>query len=68
MTFTDKIAPVPTTHKPEAFFTVSLIALLANLALFAYQFAIIIKKKKNPFKDEIYSETKTYQNVLTENV
>jgi hypothetical protein len=66
--FADKIAPVPTSHKPEAFFIVSLIALLANLALFAYQSTIIIKNKKNPFKDEIYAGTKTYQNVLAENV
>jgi hypothetical protein len=66
--FADKIAPVHSTHKPEAFFTVSLIALLTNLVLFAYQSSIIIKKKKNPFKDEIYAETKTYKNVIAENV
>jgi len=66
--FADKIAPVPSTHKPEAFFTVSLIALLTNLALFSYQSSIIIKKKKNPFKDEIYAETKTYKNIIAENV
>jgi len=66
--FADKIAPVPTTHNPKAFFVVSFIALLANVALFVYQIIRIKKKKLNPLKDEIYAETKTYQKVLAENV
>jgi len=66
--FADKIAPVPTTHNPKAFFFVSFVALLANVALFVYQIFRINKKKLNPLKDEIYAETKTYQKVLAENV
>ena len=66
--FADKIAPVPTTHNPKAFFVVSFVALLANVALFVYQIFRINKKKLNPLKDEIYAETKTYQKVLAENV
>jgi len=66
--FADKIAPVPTTHNPKAFFVVSFVALLANVALFLYQIIRIKKKKLNPLKDEIYVETKTYQKVLAENV
>ncbi|PKG41529.1 DUF5692 family protein [Psychroflexus sp. MES1-P1E] len=66
--FADKIAPVPTTHNPQAFFSVSLIALIANLALFVYQGLRIVRLKKHPLKDEIYKDTKTYQNVLAENV
>ena len=66
--FADKIAPVPTTHNPKAFFVVSFVALLANVALFVYQIIRIKKKKLNPLKDEIYEETKTYQKVLAENV
>jgi hypothetical protein len=66
--FADKIAPVPTTHNPRAFFVVSFVALLANAALFVYQIIRIKKKKLNPLKDEIYAETKTYQKVLAENV
>jgi len=66
--FADKIAPVPTTHNPEAFFIVSFVALAANLALFVYQAIRIIKKKKNPLKDEIYAGTKTYMKVMAENV
>ena len=66
--FADKIAPVPTTHNPKAFFVVSFVALVANVALFLYQIIRIKKKKLNPLKDEIYVETKTYQKVLAENV
>jgi hypothetical protein len=66
--FADKIAPVPTTHNPKAFFVVSFVALLANVALFVYQVIRIRKNKLNPLKDEIYAETMTYQKVLAENV
>lgn len=64
--FVDKIAPVPTTQYPQAFFMVSLIALIANLGLFIYQAVRIVKLKKNPLKDEIYNDTKTYKKVLAE--
>ncbi len=63
-TFADRIAPVPTTHNPKAFFTVSLIALLSNLALAGYQFYKIRKNKLHPLHDEIYKETRAYKEVL----
>lgn len=66
--FADKIAPVPTTHNPKAFFAVSFIALLANTALFVYQVIRIKKKQMNPLKNEIYAETKTHHEVLAEHV
>lgn len=63
-TFADRIAPVPTTHNPDAFFMVSLVALLANIALVVYQFYRIRRLKLNPLKDEIYSDTNAYRRVL----
>jgi hypothetical protein len=65
--FADRIAPVPTTHNPTVFFVVSFLALAANLGLAIYQFNIIRKKKLNPFKDEVYKDTKVYQDVVAEN-
>ncbi|MCJ8351522.1 DUF5692 family protein [Moritella sp.] len=67
--FADKIAPVPTTHDPKAFFIVSLVALLANVALVVYQFKKIRKRKLklNPLKDEIYTDTAAYKLVIKEN-
>jgi hypothetical protein len=65
--FADRIAPVPTTHNPKAFFVVSLLALIANVALAVYQFNKIRKYKLNPLKDEIFVETKAYRQVIAEN-
>jgi len=65
--FVDRFAPVATTHNPTAFFIVSLLALIANVALVAYQFIKIRKNRLNPLKDEIYSETNPYRKVILEN-
>lgn len=66
--FADRIAPVPTTHNPKAFMIIGIASLSVNLALFVYQLLRIIKNKKNPLKDEIYVDTKTYQKIVAENV
>ncbi len=66
--FADRISPVPTTHNPKAFFIVSLISLLANVALAVYQFNRIRKNRHNPLRDEIYTETNPYKQVVAENV
>ncbi|GMQ56312.1 DUF5692 family protein [Vallitalea sediminicola] len=65
--FADRIAPVATTHNPNAFFILSLLALITNAALVAYQFNKIRKNKLNPLKDEIYADTETYKKVVAEN-
>ena len=43
------------------FFAVSFLALASNVALAAYQFRKIRKLKLNPLKDELYADTKSYQ-------
>ncbi|WP_255417718.1 DUF5692 family protein [Exiguobacterium sp. SH5S13] len=55
------------THDPRAFFIVSLVSLLANIALVAYQFYRIRKLKLNPLKDEIYVDTKAYKEIMEDN-
>ena len=65
--FADVLAPIPTTHNPTAFFVVSLIALAANVAVAIWQLTRIRRGKLNPLKDEIYTDTKAYRNVLEEN-
>ncbi len=65
--FADRIAPVPTTHNPKAFFVVSLLALLSNIALVIWQFYRIRKYRLNPLKDEIYTDTRAYRQVIAEN-
>lgn len=65
--FADKIAPVATTHNPTAFFIVSLISLIVNLAAVIYQFRKIRRNRLNPLKDELYRDTRAYKEVVWEN-
>lgn len=59
---------VASTHSPVAYYTVSAVALIANLGVFGYQIYTIIKKRKNLFKDELYSDSKHYKNIIRENL
>jgi len=65
--FADRIAPVPTTHNPTAFFAVSLLSLLVNGFFVVEQLLRIGRGKRNPFRDELYRDTKDYQRVVKEN-
>lgn len=58
---------ISTTHDPKAFMLVASLSLAFNAGLAIYQLYRIIKLKKNPLKDEIYSETETYKRILAEN-
>ncbi len=60
-------AEIPTTHNPNAFFAVSLVALVANIALAIYQFRRIRTRNLSPLKDELYNDTKKYIEVVEEN-
>ncbi len=66
--FADRMYPVYSTRNPMAYFIVSLLALLVNVGLVVYQFRKIKKLKLNPLKDEIYKDTKEYQQIIAENV
>lgn len=50
-----------------SFFIVSLLALVSNAGLFIYQISVMIKKKKNPLKDELYTDTKHYKKIVAQN-
>lgn len=58
---------IPTTHNPTAFFVVSAVALASNVALAVYQFARIRAQHLNPLKDELYTDTASYREVVEEN-
>ena len=60
-------AEIPTTHNPSTFFAVSLVALIANAALAAYQLRRIRARRLNPLTDELYNDTKSYREVVEEN-
>jgi Family of unknown function (DUF5692) len=64
---TDSTFAVESSHDPVALFTVSAIALAANIAVAGYQGYRIIKFKKNPLIDELYTDLPAYQTVLKAN-
>lgn len=65
--FAGRLAPVPTTHNPVAFFIVSSLALVVNAAAVVYQFSVIRRNKLNPFRDELYTEKAFYKKINAEN-
>ena len=65
--FADRIAPIPTTHNPTAFFIVSAVALAFNAGVAVYQLLQIKRRSLNPLHDEIYTHTRPYKAVVNEN-
>ncbi|MHC1746814.1 MAG: DUF5692 family protein [Cellulosilyticaceae bacterium] len=59
---------VASTHSPAAYYTVSILALVFNIGVGIYQVRTIIKGKKNPLKDNIYADYRSYQRVKNENL
>jgi len=65
--FADRLAPVSTTHNPVVFFIVAFLSLSVNIIAVIYQFRIIMSKKLNPLKDEVYVDKSAYKLVISEN-
>lgn len=59
---------VETSRSATALFVVSFIALLSNVAVFAYQLYTIITRHKNPLKDELYDHHNQFQEVRMANL
>lgn len=62
---TSKFA-VQSSHDPIALMVVSGLALASNIAVFIYHFYRVFKLKKNPLKDEIYSDLAAYKEIAVE--
>lgn len=54
---------VKSSNDPAALFTVSAIALAANIAVLVYQLYVMITKKRNPLKEELYTHLAVYQEI-----
>ena len=54
---------VRSSHNTTALFIVSLIALLANIAVFVYMAYKVVKTKRNPYTSELYTDLKCYKEV-----
>ena len=58
---------VKASQNTTALFIISAIALLANVALISYHVYKIVKSKRNPLKDEIYTDMEEYKSVVEAN-
>ncbi|MEG2071363.1 MAG: DUF5692 family protein, partial [Bacteroidales bacterium] len=56
---------VKASHDPKALFFVSLLALLANIAVLIYHVYTIVKYKRNPLKEEVYVNEPKYKEIET---
>lgn len=54
---------VDSAYNPTVYFIVSLLALLANIAVFGYMLYKIKKTKRNPYKGELYSDLAAYKKI-----
>lgn len=54
---------VKSSHNTTALFVVSGLALVSNIAVFVVHFGRVIKNKKNPLKDEIYTDLDAYKEI-----
>jgi len=55
---------VKSSHSVTALYVVSILALASNIAVFIYHFGRILKHKKNPLKDEIYTDLAGYKEII----
>lgn len=63
---TSKFA-VKSSHNETALFVVSAIALVSNIAVFGYHLYKIFKYKRNPIKEELYTDLDAYKEIINEN-
>ncbi|TFD28025.1 DUF5692 family protein [Cryobacterium cryoconiti] len=58
---------VKSSHDPVALFWVSAVALAANIAVVIYQIYTIVKRRRNPLTDELFTHLPAYHAVLDAN-
>lgn len=58
---------VASSHNPIAYYAVSIVSLIFNAGIIAYQIYTIIKRKKNPLTDELYDHLSESKSIKAEN-
>ncbi len=58
---------IKSSHNPTALMVVSSLALAANLGVLGYEIYKIVKTKRNPLKEELYTDLAAYQSVAALN-
>lgn len=59
---------VESTHDPKAYMVVSILGLASNVAVAVYEIYTITKTRRNPLKDDLYSDLATYQKIKNANI
>jgi hypothetical protein len=59
---------IASSHNTTAYYIVSIIALVFNVGVAAFEIHTVIKMKKNPLHDEVYSELNTFKKIKEANV
>lgn len=54
---------VASTYNETPLFIISLLALLSNIAVLVYMICKIVKTKRNPYKGELYTDLRMYQEI-----
>ncbi|WP_315094464.1 DUF5692 family protein [uncultured Cellulomonas sp.] len=58
---------IDSSHNPTALFVVSALSLLANVAVAVYQVRVVVTRRRNPLKDELFTHLRPYREVLEAN-
>lgn len=58
---------IKASYNPNAWMTLSAMALVTNIAVGVYEIYVIKKYKKNPFKEEVYTHLVSYKQNMTDN-
>lgn len=58
---------IASSHNPAAYYLVSIIALVFNVGVAAFEIYTVVKMKKNPIKDDVYEELDTYKKIKEAN-
>ena len=66
-TFIDEsMFAVKSSHNPAALMLVSSLALAANVAVAVYEILVLVKTKKNPLKEEVFTHLPAYPEKVLE--
>ena len=55
------------THNAAPMLILSIISIVFNLGVLVYEIKTVIKTKRNPLKEELYVDTKPYQDIMEAN-
>lgn len=61
-------ACVHSTNDPRAHMLIAVLAIIWNVAMAGYQLYIMITKKRNPFKGELYTDHASFREIYLENI